>query len=118
MPRLREGVAINANGGGYTAISPSIHCRQMTIAEDPGGNQNFGQGLQYLLPDDNFTAVHSVAPGIPIVLGNPVSGGNNSGPILGTPGYSSGGNTVPPTVVIKVISAGAQPTNITIQEYE
>jgi hypothetical protein len=102
VPRITDNIAINATGGATVDVTCSMHCRKMIIEEDP--NNGAAQGIVYSLPDDNFVSQKKLGSGEQLILGNTVAHQNNAGPIVGNPQYNSGGNTVPATVVAKLVS--------------
>ena len=124
QPKGRAVVAINATGGAFTDIVATIWCRRVEIVEEAlagGGETVLQQGLQYKLPGDGFTAVHTQDAGQPIVLGEPNHLGC-SGPLLGKPAQSSpsisgtGVETIAATVLCKVLSMNLA-TNVRVSEY-
>ncbi|HEV7674392.1 MAG TPA: hypothetical protein VGQ12_07670 [Candidatus Angelobacter sp.] len=121
MPAQRQ-IALNGSGGAMVAIVSTIPARRVRVREDEAAA---AVGLQYLLPNDNFTQQYVVGvPGSPpapqIDLGNSVGQGNNQGPILGWPAQNIGGATAPSaaTTYLKARSKAAGVTNVNVTEDE
>lgn len=102
-------------GAGFVSILCTTLCRQATIVEDDAAAR---VGLKYSLPNDNFTAVFSVAAtSEPIVLGDPIPIGRAQGQILGNGPDASGGYTIPATPLINISSLGGAGTTVVVTEF-
>lgn len=116
----RRVVAINGNAGGFTTISASKNCRYVRIIELPAaggyaGGAFTGQGLDYQLPDDGFTATFTLPPGNVFELGQK-EGPNRRA--VGQAGWTTPDNqAVPATVYGKFRSANVTATNVEVEEW-
>lgn len=105
-------------GAGFVAILCTTLCRRAEIIEDD--SVAAPTGLDYKLPNDNFTAQFTVsAAHEPIVLGNPLSSGMASGQVLGNGPDASGGYTIAATPLINVRTkgGGAGATTVRVTEF-
>jgi hypothetical protein len=118
---LTKKYVLNGNAGAYTDIPAEIACRYVEVREDEAAA---GVGLDYKLPDDNFTAVNIVgAPAAgaepQIKLGHIVMMGKGVGPVLGYRARTTPeGDAIPAAVLLKVRSKTAAATTIRVTFYE
>lgn len=115
-------VALNGNAGAFTSISATMICRYVEIREDEAAAPT---GLQYKLPDDNFTQIYTVGThpvdGEPqIVLGDKLSQGKGHSPLLGGPAQNMPGGVTPTTatVLIQLRGNAVGVTSVRVTEFD
>lgn len=122
VPKITK-YALNGSAGAYISIPATQWCRRVEVSEDDAAANT---GFTYTLPDDNFTAVYSVAAAHePLVLAHPVLAGIGVGPLLGAPAQTlatdlskiPAGNVVAATILFKAKSLGAGATTLVVKEY-
>lgn len=113
---------MNAAAGAFTPIPATIPCRYVEIREDESVTP---QGLIYQRPnlDRTFSVTEQVGtPGsadqAQIILGNKLASGNAKSALLGLPAQTSGGSSIPATVLIQIKSVGAGGNKIRVIETE
>lgn len=131
-------ITLAATGGAYVTVTATSVCRSAYVIEDYGVNAGVGQGLEYLLPDQNSpnptvpswvgtagstatptaaTAGFKVAPQTePITLGQPIPQQRGYGTVIGHGPDNSGGYSIAATPLIMVRSASATTTAIRVTE--
>jgi len=119
IPKKRI-IAVNASGGAPVPISASIPCAYVEIQECPpsGGaytGANFAaQGINYTLPDDNFTAIYGLAPAAIFNVGDATKKNRQIGMKQIT---FPDGSTSTATVYGKFTSATAAATQVEVREW-
>lgn len=83
MPKFRDNLTVNANGGALVDLAAGIPARRVVIYEDPVNGA--AQGLVYQLGSEAFAVDHTLLAGEKLVLGDSVAFGDNKGPIQGMP---------------------------------
>lgn len=117
----RRVVAINGSGGAYTQITASRYARYVEISECPADAGAFtgafsAQGLNYQLPDDNFTETYGLIPGDTFSLGE--SSYTPRGRCVGRPQQADErGNVQPATVYFQAKSATVTATHVQVLEW-
>lgn len=115
-------VAINGSAGAWTSISATQITRRVEIIEDASANAGAAQGLQYQFDDGQvppFTSVYQILAGDePLILGDPVPQGRGYGPVIGVGPQSSGGSSMPATLLCKIRSLSATATAVRISEFD
>lgn len=109
-------VNLNGNAGAFTPIPAPMATRYFTVREDEAGAAT--QGLQAQFPDDGFTQTYTYgppgSPDQPQISRGHIAMNHGKGPVLGYPQYSSGGQTRPADVLIKLRSKSATATTVRI----
>ncbi|MGH9416855.1 MAG: hypothetical protein ACRD01_09530 [Terriglobales bacterium] len=113
MPATRL-IALNGNGGAYTAISSLIACRSVQIVED---GSVAAQGLEIQYPFDGYATTNQVAGGVPVSI----TGAGKDG-LAGLPAQNGGApgafNYRPADVYCQARSATATATTVRVVETE
>lgn len=132
-------ITLAATGGAYVTVLATSVCRRIDVIEDFGVNAGVGQGLEYLLPDQNSpnptvpswvgtagvtanptaaTAGFKVAPQTePIQPGQPIPWGAGYGTVIGHGPDNSGGYSIAATPLIMLRSASATTTAVRVTEF-
>lgn len=118
MPKTTDNFVVNGNAGAFVDVPSSIPARKLELREDPVNGS--AAGIDYKLPEDNFTAIHSITATELLTLGNTISHGNAVGPVLAYPAQNGVGNlnSIAAGVYAKIRSHGAGATKARFVETE
>jgi hypothetical protein len=120
MDKITDNIALNGNAGAFVDLVCTRNSRRVVIQEDKANGA--AVGIDYTLPIDNFTAVHTIMPtDQPLDLSQQIGVLNGMGGQVGQVAQqkSSGlamTETIPATVYAKLRSHTAATTKAAMRE--
>lgn len=115
-------ISVNGQGGAWTSVYATQVTRRVEIIEDFSANSGVGQGLAYQIDDGSsapFQTTYEIASQTePLILGQPIPQGTGYGLVIGRGPDSSGGYSLPATLLINLRSSTGTATVVRVTEFD